>query len=150
MAKAKPKAATKDKPAGSANLPAMADAERKALSTAVPEGMKAVRVVTLPSLAFKTVGVGYAVQFLEKMRESKVITKTADGTPQKPATIARGATVPDGAMYTLIVPAVVKDNLERDYPDDGYVGKAFYIVNMGKRKEGQKYNDFAITEVAPA
>ena len=51
--------------------------------------------------------------------------------------------------FTLLVPAVVKSTWERDYPDDSYVGKSFYIRNEGKR-EGKRHIDFTVAEVDPS
>lgn len=113
----------------------------------LPEGVKIVKRITLPSLAIKKAGESRILAFADQMRESKVITKQADGTPRKPAMIATVGDCLTGEMFIFIVPTVVHANLERDYPDGTYVGKAFQVVNKGKRSESQRYNDFEISEV---
>lgn len=139
MAKAKKAAPKEETP----NLPAVAG------SLKLPEGVKVKRHVTLPSLAIKKSGEQRILFLMDAMRVSKIKEKkTEDGKPaREPATICTVGDVEDGSMYIFIIPAVVKENLLRDYPNDSYVGKSFVIQNKGKRSETQRYNDFAIAEV---
>lgn len=125
----------------------------------LPEGMKVVRHVTLPSLAIKKEGQTEILTIMDEMRVSKITQsagKDAEGKEKKkePATICTAGKHGTGELVTFIVPAVVKANLIRDYTDDGkltpqktYVGKTFMISNRGKRTESQRYNDFEIMEV---
>lgn len=114
----------------------------------LPEGIKAVRRVTMPSLALKNPGDEKILCIADAMRVSAVKDKSEQ--KREPATICSVGDVLTGEMYTYIVPAVVKSNLLRDYPDDSYVGKSFHIKNMGRRNENQRYNDFSIIEVDPS
>lgn len=115
----------------------------------LPEGFKRVRTVTLPSFSLKEIGVGRGLKIMDAIRVSKVEGKPdKDGNKPKPADICTAADVQTGQMYIFIVPAVVKSNLERDYPKESYVDKGFYMVNMGKRTPNQRYNDYAIDEIA--
>lgn len=140
MAKAKPTSANKK--ARSAPVAAPAEAAN------LPAGFKTKRIITLPTLSFKDVGKGRAVLFNDAMRESQVEGKPdKDGVKPKKATIATVTDAQSGEMYICIVPTVVQSNLERDYPGEKYVGVTFWIVNMGKRKEGQRYNDYSIAEI---
>jgi hypothetical protein len=117
-------------------------------SVSMPAGFKAKRVVTLPSMVLKAVGQAATVKILDEIRVSKVEGKPdAEGKKQKPADICTVTNVESGEQAILLVPAVVKSNLERDYPSAGYVDKVFFIRCDGKRKEGQRYNDFTIIEV---
>lgn len=119
---------------------------------ALPPGVKIKRVVTVPSLALKNVGDSRILQFLDGLRVSKVTDKESK---REPATVATVADMTTGEQFIFICPAVVKANLERDYADinpdgtPGYVGRAFYIENLGKRTESQRYNDYRIAEVEP-
>lgn len=124
------------------------DSASAAQAAKLPEGMKAKRIVTLSVMVIKEPGKGRGVKILDAFRVSKVEGKTdADGKKQKPATICTAVDTVTGEMGILIVNAVVQSNLERDYPDGDYVNRAFYIVNLGKRSAGQRYNDFSITEI---
>lgn len=111
---------------------------------ALPAGAKVTRHVTLPSLAIKTEGMQCNLFFMDAMRESKIKDKESK---REPATICTVGDLDKGGQFILIIPAVVKANLERDYPEHSYVGKSFAIKNMGKRTEAQRYNDFAIAEI---
>lgn len=117
----------------------------------LPEGFKVKRSITLPVLVLKKQGDTATVLIQDAMRVSKVETKAdASGKKREPATICTVVKVDSGEQFTMLVPAVVKANLLRDYPDDDYVGKTFMIQNMGKRTEAQRYNDFRIFEVEKA
>ncbi len=116
----------------------------------LPTGYKAKKQVTLPSLSMKE-GQTFALRFDTAMRVSEVMDKKTEGKkPRDPATIANVTDVATGEQYIFIVPSVVKSNLERDYKDESYVGCVFQITHKGKRKESQRYFDFAITELEPA
>ncbi len=143
MAKAKPNAAGK---AGKKTQ--VLDTQAAVSAAKVPEGFKAKRVVTLPTIVIKEAGTARILKIVDAFRVSKVEGKPmADGTKQKPATVCTATDMQTGEMGIFIVSAVVQSNLERDYPEESYVGKAFHISNLGKRKDTQKYNDFSITEV---
>lgn len=132
---------------------AVALADAGALAVALPAGFKVRRAVTLPSLSIKA-GTFYCLKLLDALRVSTVKDKPgfeADGkTPKKPrdpATICTAVDVVTGEQYTYLCNAVVCENLKRDYPDNGYIGKVFKIANMGKRTENQRYYDFSIIEL---
>ncbi len=147
MSKTRIKSKSKDNGAGTSvavSVPGTA--------VALPAGVTIKRRITLPSLAIKKAGESRILAFADAMRESKVVTKQADGTERKPAMIATVGDCLTGEMFIFIVPTVVHANLARDYPATadgvpGYVGKAFQIVNKGKRSDSQRYNDFEISEV---
>jgi len=149
MTKAAKKTAAPKQPAGTSLAPVGAG-----LPMALPSGLKVVKRVTLPSLALKNQGEARALLFASAMRVSAIKEKKdAEGRQREPATIADVGDVETGEQFIFIVPAVVKANLERDYgpstPDGAplYIGRVFYIRNEGKRKDGQRYNDFTIVEV---
>lgn len=111
---------------------------------ALPQGMKVKRMLTVPSLVLKDVGQSATLRFDSPIRESKVVdTKTK----RDPARIADVTNMETGEQNILIVNSVVESNLQRDYPNDGYAGLTFFIQNLGKRTESQRYNDFGIAEV---
>lgn len=113
----------------------------------VPAGFKTKRMVTLPTLSMKTAGSSYAVRILDAMRVSALKnTKKVAGKEMEPATVCSAINLETGEQVNMILPAVVKGNLEEQYEDDSYVGKCFLMTNNGKR-EGKKYNDFSIIEI---
>lgn len=109
----------------------------------LPGGFKIKRMITVPSLVLKE-GLARAIRIDSEIRVSKVVdTKTK----REPANICDVTDVETGEKFIFLCPKVVQANLERDYPDLKYVGKAFYIQNLGKRTETQRYNDFGIAEI---
>lgn len=120
-----------------------------AVNTAMvlPAGIKVKRAVTLPSLVLKVPGQEAMIQFLSPYRVSTVVDKK--DTKREPAIIANVRDIQTGKEFIFLIPSVVKANLERDYPSDGYVNCAFYIRHVGKRTESQRYSDFEIYEVEP-
>lgn len=150
-AKAKPAAAAKSAKSLKSELAILESPPKPSLARAIdlPAGIRVVKNVTMPSLTLKP-NEPHCLVFVSPMRISSVITKAGDGKDKEPATIADVGDVETGEAFIGIIPAVVKSNLERDYPNDGYVGKTFYIENLGKRTQGQRYNDFRILEIDPS
>lgn len=111
----------------------------------LPAGIKVKRAVTLPSLVLKNLGQSTMIQFTTSVRISTVVDKK--DTKREPAKIANVRDITTGQEFIFLVPSVVLANLERDYPNEGYVNAAFFIRNDGKRTETQRYNDFTIVEV---
>lgn len=115
---------------------------------ALPPGIVIKRRITMPSLVMKKAGQTLFLNIVDAMRVSTVKDKpTTDGKAKEPATICTAGDILTGEMFTFLVPSVVRENLRRDYPGDSYVGKCFMIENKGKRTEGQRYWDFAISEI---
>lgn len=114
------------------------------------DGLQVKRHITLPSFTVKEASKQRTFFIMDAMRISQIKSKKDDEQKRDPATICTVVDMDTGEHGTFIVPAVVKANLERDYPEAGYVGKAFAIINKGKRTEAQRYNDFAIYEVGGA
>lgn len=114
---------------------------------ALPSGFKTVKQVICPALSLQ-VGEPRTLKILEAMRVSNI--KNIDTDPKKakdkPATICPVTDVSTGEQYTLIVPSVMEGNLKETYPDDGYVGKIFFVCKKPKRP-GKRYFDLELTEV---
>ena len=121
------------------------------LATGAPAGFRIKRHITLPSLVLKVPGVVRVLRFDEPMHISKVEGKVlADGTREKPATVAKVTDLETGELFILLVPSVVQKNLGQEYPEDGYVGLSFAVCNRGKRNASQRYFDFDVAEVEAA
>lgn len=114
----------------------------------LPAGMRVARVVTMPSLVMKNANEPRMLMIVSEMRVSNVKgKKLPDGTYEKPATVCDVGDIETGEQMIFLVPAVVAKNLDDVYPDGAYVGKTFYIENLGKRSASQRYNDFKIVEL---
>ena len=116
-------------------------------SASVPKGFAVSRTITVPALSMKEVDKGFALRFDSPFRVSTVVKLDKDGKPEKPATICNVTDVQSGEQFILMVSAVVHANLNGQYPDDTYVAKTFWIMNKGKSKVGQRYNNFEIHEL---
>lgn len=117
-------------------------------NVSLPAGFKVVKQITLPSLAIKKAGDSKILKIMDAMRISKVVDKSAEGKKREPATICTVTDMETGELFTFIVPAVVKKNLQETYEHDSYVDRIFQITNKGKRNEAQKYYDFQLLEVS--
>ncbi len=119
-----------------------------ATKSKLPEGYKVKRNITLPVLQMKEVGSFRVIKITEPIHVSSVPgRKMPDGTQEKPANVCAVIDVETGETMNYLVPAVVQKNLQEMYPKDSYVGLFFYVENMGKRKEGQRYIDYKIMEI---
>lgn len=149
MAAKKPAAKTPAKSAKSAAVALRNEPENlPAITTgpvALPANIRVKRMVTVPSLVLKNSGDKRVLLICDAMRISKVVDKK--DTAREPATVCTVGDIETGEQFIFLVPSVVKSNLERDYPNDEYVGKTFYIECLGKRNESQRYKDFRIMEV---
>lgn len=144
--------ATKTAKAVKEKLTAPEAAPRKPISSvSLPAGIVVKRVVTLQSLVMKADSEPRALTIHSAIRVSTVIKKPKAGeTAEKPANVCDVTDMETGEAFIFLVPSVVQSNLERDYPEEGYVGKSFYIRNDGKRNTSQRYFDFTIVEVTAA
>jgi hypothetical protein len=121
------------------------DPDKKKFSIPTIPGFKVSKLVTIPQLSIKYTGNSCAIKITSAIAESKVPPKNGE----QPASVIHCVNLEDGQICVFIVPAVVMFNLTRDYPNDSYVGKSFFIKNLGRRKEGQRYGDYGIVELEP-
>lgn len=123
-----------------------------ASSAQLPEGFRAKKLITLPTLVMKEASEPRILRFDTAMRVSTFDNKKGgakgDGGKriEEPATVAAVTDMQSGEQMQFIVPSVVKANLEREYADNDYVLKIFRIQCLGKRV-GKRYRDFSIMEV---
>lgn len=73
--------------------------------------------------------------------------KGDDGQPQKPADILPVINVETGEAMQVIVGAALKGLLNDQYPNDGYVGKAFEVIKHAK-PPGKRYHNYSVYEIA--
>lgn len=104
-----------------------------------------VRHVSVPMLEVPA-GAMFIARMVDKMR----VLKPLDGVkPEFPGDhIASTIEATTGAVRLFTWSSVFKSEMERDYPNDSYVGKWFQITKLPK-KRGKRYFAFAISEVKP-
>jgi hypothetical protein len=73
------------------------------------------------------------------------VGKVVEGD-KKPADVFFVTNIVNGQECTVVVPAVLKAELEENYPDNSYVGKYFGIVKREK-VEGKRYHNYDIVEL---
>lgn len=137
-------------------------------SVKLPDGFKAKRLITVPTLTMKEPGQARILTFNEAMRLSNYVDPDPTKAKEKPATISQVTDAESGEVFQFLIPSVVEANLRRDYnggklviegsgkaqekswdetgATHDYVGKTFRIVCEGKRP-GKRYRDFSIMEV---
>lgn len=88
------------------------------------------------------------VKFDGPMKQSDPITKK-DGTvvasDMAPPVIAPVTELENGIVGEIICPTVLEEELNKQYPDQKYVGKCFRLIKH--RLQGKKYSTFEILEI---
>ena len=124
---------------------AMTISEKASAGISLPNGVTAtvVRKITLPLLKQED---GETVCFTVQgpMFTGKKLKTQKEG--EQPATIVNVINAENHMEMQYLVPAVLKDSWETDYPDNTYVGKSFACQKLPKR-EGKRHKDMNIVEV---
>jgi hypothetical protein len=68
-----------------------------------------------------------------------------ESEPKEPPYLAHVLNLETGEMGQIITPAVLKSELEKAYPKDSYVGKAFSLQRH--KVEGKRYSTWDIAEI---
>lgn len=108
---------------------------------------KVIRQVTLPTFKL-TVGIPFAFRVDAPMYVGKKLKDDKDAK-REPATIVNVTNLDTGEVGQLVLGAVLKGNLEEQYPEASYVGKSFAILK-GEKREGKRYNEYQIMEIEAA
>jgi hypothetical protein len=96
--------------------------------------------------------VSLAVLRLEKNRVYYIKIATAIKTGEKlddkkePAEICEVVNMETGEQNMLVTSTVMRKELQKQYPGDGYVGK-FFELSLSRR-DNKNYNDVSIVEIA--
>jgi len=81
-----------------------------------------------------------------KAKEATGTRKTAEDAKQEPPHLMSVSLLDEeGARGVVVVPHVLRTELEDAYPDQSYVGKMFQVIKH--KIEGKRYNDFEINEI---
>ncbi len=133
-------------------------------SAPMPDGFKVKRALTMPLFKFGPAATVY-VKFVGPIFKSKPLTNAkGEESKKEPPHLAEIVRVDDdsGVVYHMIVPAVLKSELEGGYKDNGYVGKLFGIKSFPPRPKvidettgevidaGKSYRTFSIVELEAA
>lgn len=107
------------------------------------KGPRRTGSVTIPQSKFID-DVAKFVKFLTPIFEGEEIK----GSSMEPAKLARVAVYEETGVEVrdIVCPALLVSNLIAKYPDAGYVGAAFEVIQHDKR-EGKKYRDVEIYTV---
>lgn len=138
-------AKTKNLPAAPAPAEGGEVANHESRMAALMSRFSVKKHVTLPTLN-PGVDQPYVLRFDEAIRQSTYVDPDPKKAKEKPADIASVTDMETGAIYQLLVPAVLKANLEEQYPDGAYVGLMFAVMKLPKRP-GKRYFDWNIVEV---
>jgi hypothetical protein len=111
--------------------------------------IKVVKNVTLPLLKMLDNGTPYYVKFISEIYPGKdnKTGKVAEGdAQQKVPDLIQVVNLETGEEQELIVSAVLKAELEEQYPELAYKGKMFRLQKFAKA-DGKKYATFQIAEI---
>lgn len=110
-----------------------------------PAPFKVVNYVSIPMLEVP-VGQTFFAQMVDKAR----VLPPIEGQKQKYKNdhVASTLKAPNGEVRLFTWNTVFRSEMERAYPEDGYVGKWFQITRLPV-KRGKDYATFQITEVEP-
>lgn len=111
---------------------------------AVP-GYRIAKRVTMPTLNL-AVNEPKVMRIDDAFRESKYQDPDPKKAKEKPATICSITDMQTGEVALLLVPEVMKKNIDESYPDQTYVGRIFCVQKLPKRP-GKRYFDFEIAEL---
>ena len=111
-----------------------------------PKNVKVLNAVTRPTLSLVE-GVPVYVKILKPIYVGKEIKGSEKKADSKPADIADIVNLETNKEMQLVIGAIVKSNIEESYPDAGYVGKGF-MITKGQKKEGKRYFNYEISEIA--
>ena len=110
----------------SANVPAVAS-EKILPALGSLAGYEVVKVVSR-SILRQEDDVPFYVEFESVSRVAEALEKTAGRPRQDPPKIADVINLESGEFSILIMNAVLESELNRNYPNGGYVGRKFAIV----------------------
>ena len=123
----------------------MANAAKEPKQPDKPKGFtpKVVKQVTLPILK-KADNETVYIAVLGPIFQGKQVSGK-DAEKMEPAQLMNCCNLETGEECQIICNAVLKSTLEENYPDEGYVGKAFSIMQY--KVEGKRYKNYKIAEI---
>lgn len=130
-----------------ATLPAQASLVGNVITHEGGRKFTVKRQVTLPLLK-QIDGQVVTIKITSAIYVGKQITdaKNPDKAKEKPADLVHVVELISGRPMVYIIGAVVKGNLQEQYPKDTYVGKCF-AINKRPGPTGKRYKDYEILEI---
>lgn len=110
---------------------------------------KVTKHVTVPLLKVPDNGEPVYVKITGTIHKAAAIEggrKDSEGKVQEPPELAQVINLETGEVMQIIFNAVLKKEIEREYPDGAYVNKSFQIRKF-KMQTGKRYATFQITEI---
>jgi len=108
--------------------------------------MRIARRVTRTSLSLVD-HVSYAVRFEGSFYEAEPIADIYNPKKLPPPWMANVVDLETGECMTMMCNTVLRGELDRQYPDDDYVGRSFVITRKPATKEEKLYKLFDIVEL---
>jgi hypothetical protein len=115
------------------------------------EQLKVRKRVSIPSLEFLP-NMTIVVRVLDGIIQGKVFREPKPGRAVMEPGFCCTVSSLGGEHRTLWTGAVLRKELEEQYPNDGYVGAWFHITRLPKKvskESGFEYSPFIITEIEP-
>lgn len=120
----------------------------KAEKASTATGRKVIKRLTIPLLKMVK-GETIAVKLTGAIYVGKPQKDAKEG--DKPADLCNVINLDTGDEMQIIVPSVLKSNLEEQYPKQSYIDKCFEITKGESRESkaggGRRYSEFTILEV---
>lgn len=107
---------------------------------------RVVKHVTRPLLKMED-GQDYYIKFEAKMFQAEALKNAPASDKKAPPYIAHVVDLETGHASQIICNEVLRTEIDKSFPNDTYVGKAFHIIR-NKIAENKKYATFNITEIA--
>jgi hypothetical protein len=111
--------------------------------------IKVVKNVTLPLLKMKDDGTSYYVKIITEIyagKDNKTGKQAEGDATQKVPDLIQVIDLETGEEKELIVFAVLKAELEEQYPEGSYKGRCFRLQKFAKA-DGKKYSTAQIAEI---
>lgn len=92
----------------------------------------------------------FYVTFQTAAIEAEVLVNNAGrkaANDMGPPRICNVENLENGAQQTLIMNAVLEAELDRNYPDQSYVGRSFAIRRQAHHKDDKRYKTYQIAEI---
>lgn len=106
---------------------------------------KVKKLVTVPLLKF-VIDQPIYVKITSPIFLGKEVKGSGDSSKMEAAHLANVINLETGEEQQIIIAKVVQGVLDEEYPNQGYVGKAFQLTKLAKGS-GKRYNPYTVAEL---
>ena len=106
---------------------------------------KVKKLVTVPLLKF-VIDQPIYVKITSPIFLGKEVKGSGDSSKMEAAHLANIINLETGEEQQIIIAKVVQGVLDEEYPNQGYVGKAFQLTKLAKGS-GKRYNPYTVAEL---